>query len=783
MNPLRHLFVTAPLAVCVISARAEGQTFNIHIPAQPLPAALEEMAAQTGVKPFYSDQIVAGKIGHAVFGRLTAAQTLQQLLSGTGLSFKFNGDTAVAITRPESDAEATLPAVNVEGRAVYDSTDPYNSDYHLPNASAATKTDTPILEIPMSIQVVSKQVMQDQQAFRLQDALKNVSGVQARFSTGGIDRFISRGFDLGEVQYRNGIRLSGVNFDLANVSQVEVLKGPASGLYGRIEPGGMVNVVTKKPLDKPYYSLEQRFGSYDYYRTQFDATGPVTGDGSLAYGFDLSYLNSDSFRDVSFTDRVFVAPSLSWRPNDRLEANLNIEYLNEDRLYDNGIPAVGDNSTGFRIANVPISRQYDPEGLSDNREHVLVDFNWTYHFNEDWKFQNGVVSSSLTQKYQEVFHTSPTIDTVGRSSWFGDGQTDMHTVFVNLFGKFNTFGIAHNVLLGADYYSMEIGELDKVYAIDTVNVFTQGSTPIDSARISALPPNLRYVQNDSWFGVYFQDEMTIWDKLHIMGGGRYDWARTSSGYDDPAVFQTDTLRDSAFSPRVGISYQPWPWLSLYGNFVESFGTNNGRSESGRPFEPQTATQFEGGFKTEFFGGRLASTVAYYHLTKNNLVTADPDGGPFSVAVGEARSRGVEVDIAGKLTDSLSLIGNYAYTDAEVTKNYSGLEGKRLPYVPLHSGNVWLKYDFQQAFLKGFSIGGGVYLADKRYGDSSNSYSDSGYARVDLYAAYKRKIAGANMTAQVNLNNVTDSEYYLLRSRANNQPAEPLMVFGSLRLEY
>ena len=275
----------------------------------------------------------------------------------------------------------------------------------------------------------------------------------------------------------------------------------------------------------------------------------------------------------------------------------------------------------------------------------------------------------------------------------------------------------------------------------------------------------------------------MWDDLHILGGGRYDWATVTSGFDDPAVFRTDTLRDSQFSPRVGLVYQPWNWLSLYGNYIESFGANNGRSTTGQAFDPQTAEQYEAGLKTDFFDGRLTSTLALYHLTKNNVLTPDPNNPNFQVPIGEARSQGIELDISGQLTDGLSMIATYAFTDARIKKDNFGNEGHRLPYVPEHSGSFWLKYDFQQEPLNGLSLGGGVFLADSRFGDAANSFHDDGYARVDLYAAYRYKLGPTHLTAQLNLNNVTDTEYFILRSRANNLPAEPLTVFGSLRLEY
>lgn len=791
---------------CVVSAailaavmnqptKAAGEhAIRVDIAPQTLDSALNQLAEAAGLELSYPGALSAGIKSPGLAGRYTAEQALGKLLAGTGLTYRYTGAKTITLDRVAWHSTETFAAgdaialgkITVSADSAYEPDDPYNPEYARRSASTATKTDTPIMETPVSIQVVPQQVLKDQQAYRIQDAVKNVSGVQQRFSTGGHDRFVVRGFDLDEVVYRNGIRLRGLNFDLANVQQVEVLKGPASVLYGRTEPGGIINAVTKRPRTESYYSLEQRFGSYDYYRTQLDATGPITKDGSLLYGFDLSYMNSDSFRDFNTQERIFVAPALTWKPTEDTEFNLTLEYLNYDFVYDSGIPAMGN-----RVAPVPISRSLAQPGLNrtDNRENTLIDFNWSHRFTENWTFRNGVVWSHSNFDLNDLYaasDVSATKTTVDRVAWFGHSDTEMHTVYVNLNGKFETWGIAHDVLIGGDYYSYENTEVDRVIrGIDTVDLFNPVYPVLDvDQQILSQPPNTKAVQNDSWYGVYFQDQLTLWKNFHIMGGGRYDWATVTSGYGELVGFKAETLRDSKFSPRVGVNYRPVEWLSLYGHWVESFGTNNGRSATGKPFEPQTATQYEGGVKTEFFDGRLTANVAYFHLTKNNLVTTDPNNQQLSVAIGEARSRGVEVDIAGQITDGLSLITTYAYTDTEVTKDLSDeLRGKRLPYVPLHSGSIWLKYDFQQEPLDGLSVGGGVYLADRRFGDARNSFYDPGYARVDLYAAYRYRIGPTHLTAQVNLNNVTDTEYFILRARNFNQPAEPLTVLGSLRLEY
>lgn len=245
--------------------------------------------------------------------------------------------------------------------------------------------------------------------------------------------------------------------------------------------------------------------------------------------------------------------------------------------------------------------------------------------------------------------------------------------------------------------------------------------------------------------------------------------------------------DSAFSPRLGLLYQPMPWLSLYGNYVESFGTNNGVSATGEAFDPQKAKQYEAGVKSELLDGRLTTTIALFEITKTNILTRDPANPTFSIPIGEARSRGVEMDVTGRIDRNWSVIGNLTYDQAEITKDNNGNQGKILPGVPLHSGSLWVKYDTGSA-VKGFSFGAGVFLRDQRQGDTKNTFQLPGYGRVDALLAYRFKGFGAKLsTAQLNVQNLFDKTYFdhggSNGSRLNSYYGEPRTIMGSLRLEY
>lgn len=815
MHALHHSLLGLLLGLAVSSAFAQDNAQSFNIPAQPLATAIDRLANQTGLHVFYADNVVQGRESATVTGTYTPQQALSQLLAGSGIQPMFTADDTVALKvapafiKTAAEEGATLPKVTVEADSgdSYDdpnwATDPYNTDYTRPNSVTATKTDTPIMETPVSIQVVPQEVLRDQQAYRLEDALKNVSGVQREHGGGAfLDSFVIRGFENRFARFRNGLRLGstglfGVTQEIANVEQIEVLKGPASVLYGRIEPGGIINIATKKPLTTPYYSLEQQFGSYDLYRTTIDATGPVTKDGKLLYRMNFAYLDKGSFRDFLSDERFFVAPSFSWRPSDDTEVNLTYEYRNETDQFDSGIPAIGN-----RPAPVPISRRFDKQpGLDSGNEVHLVDFNVSHRFNQDWTVRGGFLGSFANYDQELIIPINIRDDnrTIERAI-FSDklngssiSQEDI-SAYLDLSGHFQLFGTQHTVLVGADHYEgrSDAAELTFGFStIDTIDVFNPNQGSIDHDDLLRTNPLDGFFANrQSWYGIYFQDQIKLWDKLHILGGGRYDWAENENGssstsFGDITFGKNNTER---FSPRVGLLYQPWSWLSLYGNYVESLGASNGRSATGQALSPETAEQLEAGVKAEFFDKRLTSTLAFFEITKQNVLTPDlSTADPFdSIAIGEARSQGIELDVAGQVTDRVKLIGTYALTEAKLTKDNGGNQGHLMPNVPTHAGSLWVKFD---AIPDRFETGVGAYVAGERQGDVANSFQMPGYVRVDAFAAYHWELGDSRLTARVNINNMFDKTYYFggepsfAFPRVNILPADPLTVLGSLRLEF
>jgi iron complex outermembrane receptor protein len=749
------------------------------------------------------------------------ATTMLAGLTATPASWA-NAQTA---TTTASGAVA-LPTIDVQGTGAGDS-DPFKPSYAVSNATTATKTDTPLIETPASINVVPRAVIQDQKVIRLQEALENVSGVFSNQSIGSGSRFIIRGFPDTKI-YRNGLLSTAAagfrnEFDAANIEQIEVLKGPAAILYGRSEPGGLINIVTKRPINVSYNSVEQRFGSFQQYRTQWDSNN-FLGDGNmLAYRFSGGYQSSGSFRDFDHSNIILLDPSLRFQPTPDTNLVVDLEYFNQGYIADFGIPAVGN-----LPAPIPISRSLgDPNDPKDNIRSLYIGSEFTHRFNENLTLRNRFLGSFL-HTADDFVNPAPAFDAatalapsgIMTRNIFGQvSNSDVYAMNFELLGHFDLWETRHETLVGFDYLQANtqystFGEYNTPNPRYNINIYdpwpSYGIPVSDFYRAPFIRPGFpgdRALNLAKQEGIYFQDHITIWDKLHIVGGGRYDWSEVALGRGGTLSQAEANIGapgrrryDDAFSPRVGVLYQPLPWLSIYGSWTTGFGTNNGVDANNRPQPAQQSEQWETGLKAELFDQRLLATLAFYNLTKTNLLTANRDTpDPFdSIAVGEQRSKGVEFDAVGKVTDNVSLISSFTYLDARVVKDntvdaagqYVFL-GHRLPNVPRYAGSFWCKWDVKElAELSGLSLGIGVRFVGNRQGDLISSFQLPAYARLDGMASYRWKFGATNLIAQVNVRNLTNTTYYESTDQEANvgprlgiAPGAPRAVVGSLRVEF
>lgn len=689
-------------------------------------------------------------------------------------------ETEGAATASGTNAEAVLPEVVVTASR--------DIAQRAEKAPSTTKSSVPLLETPISIQVVPQALIEDLQANSLREASQTVSGVYAG-STSVHEDIIVRGFQVRD-SYRNGVRTRRLGVtEVANAERLDILKGPASAAFGRGDVGGVFNVVTKKPQDSAYYSVQQQVGSDNFLQTQVDATGPLNANGTVLYRFNAAYENAESFRDFLETERSFFAPSLSWVPSDDTRVNLELEYAKQDSPIDRGIVAVGG-----RPAKLPRSRNLGEPTDHHENEVSIAALDWSHRLNQSWTLrQNFLYEEGRGQGVEHLHQLLADDGTLGRlQREIRQRDIDSTYTSLELAGQGDWLGLGHDLVLGVDYYDTE-GRFDfRMPLIDTdadgipdslnfsvINIYdpVYGEPPADG---EFQDTTLNTSKNR---GVYLQDQIKLSQSFRVLVGGRYDNAK--SHYESPIGSTPSNTEDKEFSPRVGVTWSPSAVWSLYSNYTESFSdTNFGQSASGTVFEPTKGEQIEVGFKAEGADKTWFTTVALYDLTKTNILTPDPDNLGFSVQTGEARSRGLEWDVGGRLTPHLNLTASYAYTDTEVTEANDGTKGNELYGVPQHGAKAFLRYDQNAGGATGFSLGAGLGAFSDQQGDVANSFEIPGYVRGDLMAQYKWRWSGSRMTAQLNVNNVSDTTYYVASgSRDEIAPGKPRTVLGSLRLEY
>jgi iron complex outermembrane recepter protein len=569
-----------------------------------------------------------------VFGVLLVALSLLWALPGWAKTRKLPQPATTVKDWLAQIEEAEEEEITVTGEK--------QSPYHVPNSSTGTRTDTPLRDIPQSIQVIPRQVLEDQKAIRLKDALQNVSGVFIGNPFGGsLDSFNIRGFD-NATTLRDGIR-DGFSEseltlrDLANVEQIEVLKGPASVLYGNVEPGGVINLTTKQPLSVPFYAADISIGSHSFFRPSLDFSGPLNGDRSVRYRLNVAYENSGSFRNFVNSERVFVAPVLSWKLNERTDLTLNASYLYDQRTFDRGIPAFGEG-----VANIPVSRFLGERGDFRNVNQFSLGYRLEHRVNDNLKIRNAFrfLDTNEVVKSATAIELDETTGNLSRAYFDNANEYKLFLMQTELISNFRTGSVSHQLLIGFD---LQRNILEGFFAVPTdafESTFTDRFTPninifnpTYNTRVRPDRSELDLVRDDAattdGLGIFLQDQIALTNNLKLLLGGRFD---TVSQRLIDKLSNTETEQSSqAFSPRIGLVYQPIKAISLYTNYSRSFTPNTGIRADGSLLEPTRGTQFEVGIRAEF-KQRFIATLAAYQITKTNVATIDPDNDAFSIAI-------------------------------------------------------------------------------------------------------------------------------------------------------
>ena len=800
-------------------AMADELTINLNLPSGNLATSVETLARQAGINVLFDRKLLEDKQAPALSGSYTPRAALQKLLAGSGLEFDFTGDKAVAIKiAPPAPPEQVMEMSPIEVRGAKEARNAeQEKSYVAPIASTGTKTDTPLMETPLAIQVVPQQVLQDQKVLTLDQALVNVSGVRSSTNptpVKGSQQLYLRGF-AATTTLRNGAWLSDEDGfgelgtqTMTNVESVEVMKGPAAILYGRVEPGGIVNIVTKKPLSTPYYSLEQMAGSWDHYVTNFDATASLNEEKTVLYRVNASYDTQRSWQDSVNSQNTFLAPTLQWKISPQTQVTLEAEYSHNPAAVN--ILVVPFDTVTQQHATV--SRTQNVDRWSATTDKTLLELNWSHQFNDDWKISQRIAQSKVDSPDGNGYYAGFFGSNHVGNTWTADmirlalaNKVTTDATELNLNGHFDTVGLKHTLLLGADYHRFNDEQTQRVSSL-AGPYFTQDLVnPTKPSGLSLDPSAYTWRGwENTHYGIYAQDQIKLPYGFDVLAGLRWQkfqlyrgmWEQTGPGLRGDGQFTTyaDAERDfQAVTPRVGLVWEARDGLSIYGNYAENFGPNNARDWQGATLKPQSAKQYEVGEKSEFYGGKLTSSLALFQLTKTNMGAPDIIHDPagilgYQVAVGEIRSRGVEFDTQGEIQPGWNIITSYTYTDIVVSKTNPGssyVEGNRMPNVPRNMFNFSTTYELKGDLLHGWKIGGGVSAYDSAT-DQSNTLETPGYAVVNTMASYVMKVGKQKTTLQLNINNLFNKIYATDIQQADVQPmvyGTPRSAMASLKVEY
>jgi iron complex outermembrane recepter protein len=768
---LQVILETADGALTVPESRSMGNALIADIANATLAEEFSQAEPIAGIALVSVTQLPGDRVRVAITG--TDAPPVAEISSAPeGLAFVVTTGTAAAAG--EEEIELVVTGEQDEG-------------YRVDDTSVGTRTDTPLRDVPQAIQVIPQQVLEDQQARSILDGLSNAVGVTPLSNpSSSRNYFTIRGFENFQNFLINGIPDPQISSDASfiNVERLEVLRGPASVLYGQTRfsgLGGTVNVVTRQPLREPSYEVSATAASFNDYQGAIDFSGPLNEDKTVRYRFIAAYQDFDSFLDFEEGTEISVAPSLAFELGENtdltIEGDVNIQERNGQQP--EGQPAVG---SVLPNPNGRIDRSFNPGGPQTDNLTVngRVGYRFEHRFNEDWRIRNAFLYTIYDDDDRDgaprIFNGSLAADnrTLSREYGIGSQFYDSYYLDTNLLGEFRTGTVEHQLLVGLSLsrdetdISFEFGDAAPIDIFSPV--FDQ---TVDSTGVRTLD---RFTTRDT-LGLYLQDQITLTENLIFLLGGRVDFfeERTDNRFANTEISQADT----AFSPRVGIVYRPIPALSLYAGFSQSFAPSIGVAADGDSFRPERGTQYEVGAKVDI-NDQISANLALYDLTRTNVTTSDPENPNFSIQTGEQRSQGVEFDINGEILPGWNIIAGYAYNDARVTEDNSIPEGTRLRNAPEHSFNLWTTYKIQAGDLEGLGFGLGFYFVGDRPGDLANSFELPSYFRTDAALFYER----GHFRAAINIRNLFDLEYYPTASGISRvDVGAPFTIQGTLAWKF
>ncbi|EJC2652871.1 TPA: ferrichrome porin FhuA [Escherichia coli] len=726
------------------------------------------MAPSKTAQPKHSLRKIAVVVATAVSGMSVYAQA----------AVEPKEDTITVTAAPAPQESAWGPAATIAAR----------------QSATGTKTDTPIQKVPQSISVVTAEEMALHQPKSVKEALSYTPGVAVgtRGASNTYDYLIIRGFAAdGQSQnnYLNGLKLQG-NFyndaviDPYMLERAEIMRGPVSVLYGKSSPGGLLNMVSKRPTTEPLKEVQFKAGTDSLFQTGFDFSDALDDDGVYSYRLTGLARSANAQQKGSEEQRYAIAPAFTWRPDDKTNFTFLSYFQNEPETgYYGWLPKEGTVEPLPNGKRLPTDFNEGAKNNTYSRNEKMIGYSFDHEFNDTFTVRQnlrfaqnkvsqksvygyGMCSDPLYTKDQEALKASPCLS-IPQSQWghtltrqyvIDNEKLENFSVDTQLQSKFATGSVDHTLLTGVDFMRMRndidswFGYAGSVAPSDIYNLdrsdFDFGAHPNPSG-----PSRVLLKQKQT--GLYVQDQAQ-WDKVLVTLGGRYDWADQSSFNRDYG--NKSERDDKEFTWRGGVNYLFDNGVTPYFSYSESFEPASQTDANGDLFAPSKGKQYEVGVKYVPEDRPIVVTGALYQLTKTNNLMADPNGSLFSVEGGEIRARGVELEAKAALSASVNVVGSYTYTDAEYTTDTT-YKGNTPAQVPKHMASLWADYTFFDGPLSGLTLGTGGRYTGSSYGDPANSFKVGSYTVVDALVRYdlaRVGMAGSNVALHVN--NLFDREY-------------------------
>jgi iron complex outermembrane receptor protein len=662
-----------------------------------------------------------------------------------------------------ADANSTAPHESAWGPA------PTIAAKH---SATGTKTDTPIEKNPQSVSVVTSEEMALHGVSTVKGAFNYTPGVLTgnRGSSNVIDALSIRGFsETNTNQYLDGLKLQGDNYsefaiDPYFLERAELLRGPASVLYGKSNPGGVVALVSKRPTTETLREVQFKMGTDNLFSTGFDFGGAIDDAGVYSYRLTGQAWSQDAQQDMQKEKRYTIAPSFSWQPDANTNFTLLTYFQNEPQTgYYGWLPREGTvvpiTDANGRSQKLPTDFDEGEASNKISRNTKMIGYNFSHSFNDTWTVRQNLRYADLRTDYRSIYGNGfdATNNTITRGVALSEETLNQFAVDNQAQAKFGTGDVDHTLLLGVDYQRTRNdidGNFGSASPLSALN-------PQYGNDAYALNFPYQYLNKQEQTGLYAQDQME-WDHWVMTLGGRYDYAMTSALNRNG---NTETKNhDQAFTWRGGLNYVFDNGVAPYFSYSESFIPTSGTTADGQPFDPSRAKQYEAGVKYVPKDRPIVITGAVYQLTKTKNLTADPGNVLFSNQGGEIRSRGVELEAKAAVNANVNVTAAYTYTDAEYTHD-TLLQGKTPVQVPKNMASLWTDYTFNETSLSGLTVGAGVrYVGESKglysSGDKANqNFNVASYTTVDALVKYdlgRFGLPGSSLA--VNVNNLFDRDY-------------------------